>query len=238
MKYMLLICDDPSADATGTESAEPWVEEFGARRGLRRHGYRLRPADEATTVRVREGEVLTADGPFAETKEQVAGYDVIECDSLAEAVEAAAAHPMAACGAVEVRGYWDPADDVEGRIRNLEDEMTRALGERDVDRLAACVSPDVEMFGPEGPLAASGVAEYRKIQESWLATVAGPVRRDVTGLRLHVGDHVAFGHAVNRVRAALADGGEVDVRLRTTTGYGLVGNRWLVTHQHVSLPRR
>jgi hypothetical protein len=55
----------------------------------------LRPAEDATTVRVREEEVLLSDGPFAETKEQVAGYDIIECEDLDEAVEVLSGHPMA-----------------------------------------------------------------------------------------------------------------------------------------------
>jgi hypothetical protein len=66
-------------------------------------------------VRVRDDQVLISDGPFAETKEQIAGYDVLECSSLAEAIEVAAKHPVASFGAVEVRpfgpdGWWRSAD--------------------------------------------------------------------------------------------------------------------------------
>jgi hypothetical protein len=59
-------------------------------------------------VRVRESEVLLADGPFAETKEQVAGFDIIECADLDQALEVAAKHPVAKFGTIEVRPFWQP----------------------------------------------------------------------------------------------------------------------------------
>ena len=65
------------------------------RRGIRLQGNQLRPVSDATTVSVRGGEVLIADGPFAETKEQIAGYDIIDCADLDEAIEVASKHPVA-----------------------------------------------------------------------------------------------------------------------------------------------
>jgi hypothetical protein len=77
------------------------------KRGILRGGERLRPTTDATTVRVRDGETLTSDGPFAETKEQVGGYFVVECDNLDDAIEAAAKLPGALSGSVEVRPIWE-----------------------------------------------------------------------------------------------------------------------------------
>ena len=71
-------------------------------------GERLRPVADATTVRVRDGEVLVSDGPFAETKELVAGFAIVECTDLDEALEVAAKHPYAATGTIEVRPVWEP----------------------------------------------------------------------------------------------------------------------------------
>ncbi len=106
MKYMLLICVDESITVDPAEAdASPWVEEMD-RRKVRLHGDRLRPVSDATSVRVRRDEVLLSDGPYAETKEQVAGYDVIECANLDEAIEVAAKHPVAKFGTVEVRPFW------------------------------------------------------------------------------------------------------------------------------------
>ena len=124
MTYLLLICIAETVELTPEQSAavgrgtESWVAEM-AGRGVRKEGAPLRPVREAVTVRVRGGELLVSDGPFAETKEQIAGYDVIECPSLDEAIEVAAKHPGAALGAVEVRpfdagGWWRSADSGRG----------------------------------------------------------------------------------------------------------------------------
>ena len=107
MRYMLLICADETVDVSPEErSAEPWLEEV-QRRGVRRDGSRLRPVSDATTVRLRDGEVVLSDGPFAETKEQIAGFDVIECEDLDEAIEVASKHPVAEYGTIEVRPFWE-----------------------------------------------------------------------------------------------------------------------------------
>jgi len=107
MKYLLLICAEEGIEVdAATADARPWVAEMG-RRGVRLDGHRVRPAAEATTVRNRDGQVLLSDGPFAESKEQMAGYDVIECADLDEAIEVAAKHPVAKYGMVEVRPFWE-----------------------------------------------------------------------------------------------------------------------------------
>lgn len=103
MKYMLMICDDESIEVRPEEeSAEPWVEEMD-RRGVRLSGSALHPTSAATTVRVRDGEQLITDGPFAESKEAMVGYDLIECADFDEAIEVASKHPIAKYGAVEIR---------------------------------------------------------------------------------------------------------------------------------------
>jgi hypothetical protein len=82
-----------------------WAEEMDAK-GVRKFGSALRSTSTATTVRVRDGETLTADGPFAETKEQILGFDLIECDDLDQAIEVAAKHPVIAAGSIEIRPLW------------------------------------------------------------------------------------------------------------------------------------
>jgi hypothetical protein len=95
-------------DATdpGEDELEAWVTEMETT-GVKLHGGRLRPASEAVVLRIRAGERLLTDGPFAETKEQIAGFDVLECDSLAQAIEVAARHPTARWGTFEVRPFWE-----------------------------------------------------------------------------------------------------------------------------------
>jgi hypothetical protein len=114
MRYMLMICTDESAvRATSPEEVSAVEAEFGAfdeemrHRGVLLGGDRLRPTTDATSVQVRDGEVLVADGPFAETKEQVGGYCLVDCNDLDEAIEVASKIPAARYGTVEVRPIWE-----------------------------------------------------------------------------------------------------------------------------------
>ena len=107
MRYLLLVCVDESVEVTEAEgSPTAWVEEMEAR-GVRKFGSQLRPISDATTVQVRGGEVVLSDGPFAETKEQVGGFDLIDCRDLDEAIEVASKHPAARFGTIEVRPLWE-----------------------------------------------------------------------------------------------------------------------------------
>lgn len=110
MRYMMFVVTDAEPDA-GTEASgevEAWLAEVEGR-GKRVTGDRLRPVQDATTVRVRAGELLVTDGPFTESREWIAGFDVLECDDLDEAIEIAAKHPMARFGRLELRPFW-PAE--------------------------------------------------------------------------------------------------------------------------------
>ena len=110
MKYMLIHCIDEAAERSGdperrvpgAPAIESWIIQMEGR-GVLLHGDRLRYVSDATTVRVRDRELLVSDGPFAETKEQIAGYDVIDCTDLDEAIEVASKHPTAWYGTIEVR---------------------------------------------------------------------------------------------------------------------------------------
>ena len=114
MRYALLICTDETAmDAMSPEEAQAstakymaWGEEMG-KRGVLQGGERLRPTTDATSVQVREGEVLTSDGPFAETKEQIGGFYLVDCKDLDEAIEVASKIPSAKEGTIEVRPIWE-----------------------------------------------------------------------------------------------------------------------------------
>jgi hypothetical protein len=111
VKYMMFICVPEGVELSPEESAQigpatdAWVQEMGGR-GIRLEGHELRPVSDATTVQMRGGELLISDGPFAETKELIAGYDIIECTDLDEAIEVASKHPVARFGTIEVRPFW------------------------------------------------------------------------------------------------------------------------------------
>ena len=114
MKYLLLVCWDaeqmdaqtePGPDETPNEEGFPWLDDLQAR-GRWITGDQLAPPRRARSVRVRDGKRIVTDGPFIETKEAVGGFDIVECDSLEEAVEVAAGHPIAQMGTIEVRPLW------------------------------------------------------------------------------------------------------------------------------------
>ena len=108
MKYMMFVCTDtePEADQSRVPDIQTWVKDVHDT-GKALMGDRLAPAETATTVRVRGGELLITDGPFAETKEVIAGFDILECADLDEAIEIARRHPMAYQGRIELRAF-DP----------------------------------------------------------------------------------------------------------------------------------
>ena len=110
MKYLCLIYDDESTMAgMSKEEGEAFMGEYFAfTEGIRKSGHylageALKPVQTATTVRVRNGKLSTTDGPFAETKEQLGGFYMIEARDLNEALQIASRIPSARTGSVEVR---------------------------------------------------------------------------------------------------------------------------------------
>jgi hypothetical protein len=122
MKYLCLIYENEKAWETmpPTES-EAFMNEYFAftgdiqKSGKLVAGEALQPTPTATTVRVRNGKVSTTDGPFAETKEQLGGFYLIESKDLNEAIQVAARIPSARLGAVEVRPVVDFSQEAAAR---------------------------------------------------------------------------------------------------------------------------
>jgi hypothetical protein len=108
VNYLLFICSDDNTTPEGStvirRDTPGWAQEMDDR-GVRLLGRALESPDTAATVRVRDGETLVTDGPFAETTELMAGFDVIDCADLDEAIEVAAKHPMSWFHAIEVRPF-------------------------------------------------------------------------------------------------------------------------------------
>ena len=122
MRYALLIYANEQDWANQTEEqAQVQFQEYMAftkdivDRGLQKSGEALQPTATATTVRVRDGETVTTDGPFAETKEQLGGFYIIEAKDLDEAVEVAARIPDVRNGSIEVRPVMDFSKEAAAR---------------------------------------------------------------------------------------------------------------------------
>lgn len=110
MKYLCLIYEDESLWHTmpKAEAEKVYGEYFTFTDGIKKSGHYiggnpLQPTNTATTVRVRNGKVSTTDGPFAETKEQLGGYYLVEAKDLNDAIHVAARIPGARIGSIEVR---------------------------------------------------------------------------------------------------------------------------------------
>ncbi|MGH7500808.1 MAG: YciI family protein [Longimicrobiales bacterium] len=105
MNYLLLIYGDERDDTEEMHDLSPWNAYTAAVQaaGVYLGGNGLMPTTMATTVRVRDGRTVTTDGPFAETKEQLGGYYLLDCKDLDEAIGWAARIPSAGAGSVEVR---------------------------------------------------------------------------------------------------------------------------------------
>ena len=118
MQFMTLIYSDESAwdaltdeERSGIYSRYQALADDARAAGVMQGGDQLGSTRDATTVRVREGQALVVDGPYAETKETLGGYFLFECASIDEAVDWAARIPAAEYSAIEVRPvYFDPAE--------------------------------------------------------------------------------------------------------------------------------
>ena len=107
MQFVSIVHEDPTAEPydPAEDHIADWVRE-GIERGFVVRGDRLRPVAETKTVRTAGGGTLVTDGPFAEVTELIAGYDVLECADLDEAIDYVSRHPMARFGAIELRPVW------------------------------------------------------------------------------------------------------------------------------------
>jgi hypothetical protein len=117
MQYLLMIYTSEQQDAQRTpEQQEANMSDYFAftnevrEAGIMLAGDALHPTTTATTVRVRNGQITSTDGPFAETKEQLGGYYLLNCENLDEAIKWAAKIPGAKDGSIEIRPVWEWED--------------------------------------------------------------------------------------------------------------------------------
>jgi hypothetical protein len=109
MKFLMLVTLDPSRDKsdedlTGTLEVNDWAAKYDDA-GVRLLGNQVRMAEDATSVTRRQGRLLVTDGPYAESREWIVGFDVLECADLDAAIKVAAEHPMAVGGRLELRPF-------------------------------------------------------------------------------------------------------------------------------------
>ena len=124
----------------------------------------------------------------------------------------------------------------EAYIRQLIDSWTKALHAKDVDKLMSHYAPGIVLFDLAPPLRYVGADAYRRNWEEWLPTFLGPVGYDIRDLKIAAGDEVAFSHSINRISGTRTNGEQTDVWIRATMGFHKIDGKWMITHEHISVP--
>lgn len=164
MTYLMLVRVPADADPDPAD-ADPtaWVAATEAA-GQRLRGERLRPPEDATCVRVRDGRAVITHGPFVEVTEQIAGFDLLEAADLDEAIAIAAAHPVAQFGALELRELEGPAD--PETAAQLAELAPHGDGEGDRDDATYLLIMGSEPGAPS--LADSGLPDEGGLPMDWI----------------------------------------------------------------------
>ncbi len=107
MQFLLIITHDDAFAPTETLLAEinAWISKMKTM-GIWKYGSPLQPPSDAKTVRVRNGKTTVTNGPFANSREKMCAYELLDCASLDDAIDAASRHPMAKAATIEVRPVW------------------------------------------------------------------------------------------------------------------------------------
>jgi PhnB protein len=127
------------------------------------------------------------------------------------------------------------ARDDRAMIRDLVDRWVAAMRAKDVEKVLALYTSDALVFDLAPPLQHDR-DDMRRGLEAWFPTWRGAIGYEVRDLEITCGDDVAFSHSLNRLSGTRTNGEATDVWFRATIGYRKVGARWLVAHEHVSVP--
>jgi ketosteroid isomerase-like protein len=122
----------------------------------------------------------------------------------------------------------------EAEIRRILEDWGKALHAKDAEALLAHSAPDLLSFDLAPPLATRGPDLAGT--KAWLATWEGPIEHEVRDLHIDVSDGLAVSTSLNRMRGTKTDGERVDLWVRATIGYRKFEGRWMVVHEHVSVP--
>jgi ketosteroid isomerase-like protein len=124
----------------------------------------------------------------------------------------------------------------EARIRQLIEGWAKSLRAKDIHGVMSHYAPDILVFDLAPPLQYLGADVYRKNWEEWFTSWQGPIGCEIRNLTITVGDVVAFSHSLNRISGRRINGEDTDVWVRATAGFRKIDGKWLITHEHVSVP--
>ena len=124
----------------------------------------------------------------------------------------------------------------EVQIRQLINGWAKALRTKDIDRVMSHYAPNILLFDLAPPLQYKGADAYRKNWEEWFASWQGPIGYEIHNLSITVGDEAAFSHSLNRISGTRTSGEKTDVWVRATACRRKIKGKWLITHEHISVP--
>jgi uncharacterized protein (TIGR02246 family) len=124
----------------------------------------------------------------------------------------------------------------EAQIRGLIENKIKAVRAKDIDGATFDYAPDVLSFDVVNPLRYIGANAIRKRLEEWFSSFQGSIGLEIRDLSITVGEAVAFSHCLNHVSATTTGGGKLDMWWRETACYRKIEGKWLITHQHSSVP--
>jgi len=124
----------------------------------------------------------------------------------------------------------------EAGIRTLIDAQIKAVRARDVDASMSNYAADIVSFDVVNTLQKIGLDECRKRAEEWFSSFQGPIEYEISELSVSAGGTLAFSHSLNHVNATNNDGKKIDMWWRATAGYRKIDDRWMITHEHMSVP--
>ena len=124
----------------------------------------------------------------------------------------------------------------EAQIRKLMDDRVNAVRARDVNASTSNLAPNILSFDVVNPLQHIGSDASKNRAEEWFSSFQGPIGYEIRHLSITAGDDVAFSHGLSHVSATRTDGGQLDMWWRTTVCFRKIDGKWMVTHEHDSVP--
>jgi uncharacterized protein (TIGR02246 family) len=124
----------------------------------------------------------------------------------------------------------------EIRIRDMMDEWVEAFETKDLDRIMSLYADDVVAYDLMPPLQYRGKDAYRKVWQDGLSMMRGELRVEIHDQHVSVDEELAYGHILSHFQGKDLDGNDIDVWSRVTDCYRKIEGRWLVTHEHTSVP--
>jgi len=128
------------------------------------------------------------------------------------------------------------AVDDASQLRSLIEAWAAAIRAKDIDAVMRHYAPDVVVFDVMPPLFVRGAEAYRRNWQSWFDALDGQADFQFVELHLEVSDNLAYCFSVNRLRARYRDGAKHDAQTRATVCFRKIDGRWLVVHEHASVP--